>query len=244
MSAYTTGEVAKLCGISVRTVQFYDAKDLLHPSSLTEGGRRLYAEDDLSRMRLICALKSLGLSLDSIRSILKSEHPEKVLLLLLNEQERRLEGDLQKIERQKQAIKSVREAVLSRRTLSLESIADLDRMMEEKKKLTWLHAKMLLLAIPMTLIEWGAIILWIVTGIWWPFAACIPLVAALGIIVMRMYYKNTLYICPECNERFRPALREVFWARHTPKTRKLTCTCCGKKSWCVETFGTTEEKGS
>ncbi len=37
MSAYTTGEVARLCGISVRTVQFYDAKDLLHPSSLTEG---------------------------------------------------------------------------------------------------------------------------------------------------------------------------------------------------------------
>jgi DNA-binding transcriptional MerR regulator len=135
MSAYTTGEVAKLCGISVRTVQFYDTKDLLHPASLTEGGRRLYSEDDLSRMRLICALKSLGLSLDSIRGILKSERPERVLLLLLDEQERRIEGDLQKIESQKQAIKSVREAVRSGRTLSLESIAGLDHMVEEKRSL-------------------------------------------------------------------------------------------------------------
>ena len=244
MSAYTTGEVAKLCGISVRTVQFYDTKDLLHPASLTEGGRRLYSEGDLSRMRLICALKSLGLSLDSIKGILKSERPERVLLLLLDEQERRIEGDLQKIESQKQAIKSVREAVRSGRTLSLESIADLDHMVEEKKKLTWLHAKMLLLAVPMTLIEWGTIILWIVTGVWWPFATGIPLVVLLGIIVTRMYYKNTLYICPECGVRFRPVFRERFWARHNPKTCRLTCTCCGKKSWCVETFGKTEEKGT
>lgn len=57
MSAYTTGEVAKLCGVSVRTVQFYDAKGLLKPTSLSEGGRRLYSLGDLTRLRLICVLK-------------------------------------------------------------------------------------------------------------------------------------------------------------------------------------------
>jgi DNA-binding transcriptional MerR regulator len=49
MPDYTTGELARLCGISVRTVQFYDARGLLHPSELTEGGRRLYTEADLRR---------------------------------------------------------------------------------------------------------------------------------------------------------------------------------------------------
>ena len=47
MSKYTTGELAKLCGVSVRTVQFYDTKGLLPPSELSEGGRRLYSDDDL-----------------------------------------------------------------------------------------------------------------------------------------------------------------------------------------------------
>lgn len=243
MSAYTTGEVAKLCGVSVRTVQFYDAKDLLHPAGLTDGGRRLYSEDDLDRMRLICALKSLGLSLESIKGILKSERPEKVLLLLLDEQDRRLEEDAGRIERQRRAIAAVRETVRSGRALAVESIADLEHTMKDRQKLKNLHAKMLLLAVPMTLIEWGTIILWIVTGVWWPFAACIPFVALLGILLMKMYYENTLYICPECGERFRPACREVLWARHTPKTRKLTCTRCGKNGWCVETFGKTEQKG-
>lgn len=44
MPQYTTGELAKLCGITVRAVQFYDGKDLLKPSELTDGGRRLYSD--------------------------------------------------------------------------------------------------------------------------------------------------------------------------------------------------------
>ena len=38
MSKYTTGEIAKLCGITVRTVQYYDTRGILVPSELTEGG--------------------------------------------------------------------------------------------------------------------------------------------------------------------------------------------------------------
>ena len=47
MSKYTTGELAKLCGVTVRTVQYYDSRGILIPSELSEGGRRLYSEDDL-----------------------------------------------------------------------------------------------------------------------------------------------------------------------------------------------------
>jgi DNA-binding transcriptional MerR regulator len=86
MSTYTTGELAKLCEVTVRTVQFYDEKDLLKPTELTEGGRRLYTDEDLKKLILICLLKSLGLSLDTIKGILGSENQNKVLLLLLDEQ--------------------------------------------------------------------------------------------------------------------------------------------------------------
>ena len=61
MSKFTTGELAKLCGVSVRTVQFYDNKGVLCPSELSEGGRRLYSQEDLNKMRIICYLKELGL---------------------------------------------------------------------------------------------------------------------------------------------------------------------------------------
>ena len=62
MSKYTTGEIAKLCGVTVRTVQYYDKRGILVPSELSEGGRRLYSEDDVKRMKVICFLRDLGLS--------------------------------------------------------------------------------------------------------------------------------------------------------------------------------------
>lgn len=60
MSKYTTGELAKLCGVTVRTVQYYDTRDILSPSELSEGGRRLYTDDDLRQLRIICFLRDMG----------------------------------------------------------------------------------------------------------------------------------------------------------------------------------------
>ena len=61
MSKYTTGEMAKLCGVSVRTVQYYDSRNILVPSELSEGGRRLYAQQDVSKLKIICFLRDAGL---------------------------------------------------------------------------------------------------------------------------------------------------------------------------------------
>ena len=41
MSKYTTGEIAKLCGVTVRTVQYYDKRGILVPSELSEGGKTM-----------------------------------------------------------------------------------------------------------------------------------------------------------------------------------------------------------
>ena len=65
MSKYTTGELAKLCGVTVRTVQYYDTRGILIPSSLSDGGRRLYSEDDVKRMKVICFLRELDLPISA-----------------------------------------------------------------------------------------------------------------------------------------------------------------------------------
>ena len=116
MSKYTTGEVAKLCGVTVRTVQYYDTRGILVPSELSEGGRRLYSEDDVKRMKIICFLRDLGLPIDSIRQLLSEEDPGSVISLLLDQQEAVLkeeigerEGKLQKLTELKAGLKSVNE---------------------------------------------------------------------------------------------------------------------------------------
>ena len=49
------------------------------------------------------------------------------------------------------------------------------------------------------------------------------------------------YICPECHEVFKPTLKEAFFANHTPAARKLTCTSCAHKGFCVEIWGGDDE---
>ena len=69
-ATYTVGRLAKMAGVSVRTLHHYDRIGLLHPSSRTEGGYRRYGEEELLRLQQILFFKELGLSLDEIRDIL------------------------------------------------------------------------------------------------------------------------------------------------------------------------------
>ncbi len=237
MSKYTTGELAKLCGVTVRTVQYYDTRNILVPSQLSEGGRRLYSEEDLNKMKIICFLRELGLPINSIGQLLEEEEPESVISLLLEQQEELLKREIQERQIQLNKIEELKRELKDVEHFSVESIGDIAYKMENKKKLHNLYKVLLGTGIFMELIEIGTIILWVQKGIWWPFAAYMPLMVAYCIWMSRYYFRRVKYICPKCHTVFRPRIKEAFWAAHTPRTRKLTCSHCGHKGFCVETYG-------
>jgi DNA-binding transcriptional MerR regulator len=67
---YRVKDVARLAKITVRTLHHYDQIGLLVPSSRTEAGYRLYAEEDLHRLQQILLWRELGLPLEEIRRVL------------------------------------------------------------------------------------------------------------------------------------------------------------------------------
>ncbi len=240
MSKYTTGEMAKLCGVSVRTVQYYDSRGILIPSDLSEGGRRLYSEDDLKQMKIICFLRDLDLPINAISQILKEDHPEKVISLLIGQQEKTLSDEITDKEEKLEKLRELKNGLKNRVEISLESIGDIALLMESKKNLKKMRLMMILTGIPVTALQWFSIIFWIYRGIWWPFVVWVIVATVWGIMVSRYYFSHVKYICPECHEVFRPALKDAFFANHTPTTRKLTCTSCGRKGFCVEVWGGSE----
>ncbi|MBR6390802.1 MAG: MerR family transcriptional regulator [Lachnospiraceae bacterium] len=241
MSKYTTGELAKLCGVTVRTVQYYDTRRILIPSDLSEGGRRLYSEDDLKLMKIICFLRELDIPIDAISQILKEEHPEKVISLLIEQQEKALTDEISDKEEKLGKLRELKNGLKTKTSFSLESIGDIALLMENKKKLKKMRMMMILTGIPVTALQWFSIIFWIVRGIWWPFVIWVLVAIPWGILVSRYYFGHVKYICPECHEVFKPSMKEAFWANHTPATRKLTCTACGHKGFCVEVWGGDEK---
>jgi DNA-binding transcriptional MerR regulator/DNA-directed RNA polymerase subunit RPC12/RpoP len=235
MSKYSTGELAKLCNVSVRTVQFYDAKGLLPPTELTDGGRRIYTDDDLAKLRLICMLKALGLALDSIQGILSNDAQGKVLTLLLDEQIKQLDSDIKEKREQIDAIKIVKDNIRSMDAIPVNSINDIEHMMKNKKGLRKVHGNMIAIVLAMCTTALVASIAYRQFATWIPFAIGLPLMILCIIWLVRYYYTRTAYICAECCKTFRPKLGAFMFSNHTPKTRKLTCIHCGKKGWCVET---------
>ncbi len=243
MPKYTTGEIAKLCGVSVRTVQYYDTRGILMPSELTEGGRRLYSEDDLRRMKIICFLRDAGISINSIGELLAGENPGSIISVLLDQQEQTLVGEIRERQTKLDLLGGIRRELKSVENFSVESIGDIAYAMENKKEMRRLHGILLLTGIPINIFQWVSIILWIVAGIWQPFVLYVLLAIPYGVWVTRYYYARTVYICPQCHGVFKPNFKEFFWSRHTPTLRKLTCTCCGQKGFCVETYGMEAQNG-
>jgi DNA-binding transcriptional MerR regulator len=67
---FTSGDLARATGETVRTVRFYEEQGLLQPVSVSDGGHRRYDGEALERLELILALRALGLSIPDVRTML------------------------------------------------------------------------------------------------------------------------------------------------------------------------------
>lgn len=239
---YSTGELAKQCGVSVRTVQYYDQRGLLAPSELTEGGRRLYTEADARKLKLLCYLRSLGLSIDSIGRLLKEENANKVIDTLLEEQARSLVKEASEAREKLREVRAFQNELRGAGELSEEKMQDIAYAMKTKNELKKTRAVMLAVGAPLSLGEIGTLIYAVRTGRWLPFAVWMALAAAACIFLVVWYFKRVDYVCPECHASFHPGFGSFMFSMHTPKTRKLTCPSCGKKSYCIEIARETDER--
>ena len=236
MSMYTTGEIARLCGVTVRTVQYYDSRNILVPSQLSEGGRRLYNDEDVRKLRIICFLRDLGIPINSIADLFSEAEPQAVIETILAEQERGLRDEIAQRQEQLEKLTALKRELRSVEHFSVDSMGDIAYHMESKKKLRAMRIRMVVVGVIMDMIEVVTLVLGITKGIWWPFAAGMTVVVALGIWISAHYFHRVEYICPHCHTVFKPGFKELFFARHTPTTRKLKCTACGHHGFCVETY--------
>ncbi|MCX5041341.1 MULTISPECIES: MerR family transcriptional regulator [Streptomyces] len=66
------GEVAARTELSLRTIRHYEETGLVVPSARSQGGFRLYTEDDVARLMVVRRMKPLGFTLDEMRDLLEA----------------------------------------------------------------------------------------------------------------------------------------------------------------------------
>jgi MerR family transcriptional regulator, copper efflux regulator len=70
MESLTIGKVARLAGVGVETVRFYEREGLIDEPSRRESGYRQYPEETVRRLRFIRRAKELGFTLKEIKELL------------------------------------------------------------------------------------------------------------------------------------------------------------------------------
>ena len=123
--ALKVGALTKRTGLTVRTLHHYDEIGLLSPTARTHAGHRLYGEAEVKRLQQIASLKQLGLPLDEINECLA--RPEYSLDRVLELQVDRIREQIERQERLRELIESLRAQVRSAKGVSID---DLTRTIE------------------------------------------------------------------------------------------------------------------
>lgn len=125
---YTTGAFAKRAHVTVRTLRWYDAQNLLRPARKDDNGRRYYTDADMVKLQQILLFKYLGFSLDEIREMTLASADSHFLLESMRIQQKLVE---ERIEEMKAVSTSL-----------AETIDDLDagRPLDYQRMLSAVHA--------------------------------------------------------------------------------------------------------
>ena len=126
---YTAGELAKVLGVSARTVRFYDEKGILAPIGHSESGYRIYDETSVERLQKIIMLRFLDFSLEQIRDIMGKGDGQGIRQSL-KEQERLL---LERKEHMERVLTAVREAQESGEDSLWENLRHIVEITREKE---------------------------------------------------------------------------------------------------------------
>lgn len=101
---YTIRKMAALAGISTRTLRYYEAIGLIKAERIQTSGYRIYRQADVDRLQIILFFRELGMSLETIRSILEAGSFDRSSLLrqhlaLLHERKEQLNKLIANVEK-------------------------------------------------------------------------------------------------------------------------------------------------
>jgi DNA-binding transcriptional MerR regulator len=132
---HSVSEVARLAGVTVRTLHHYDELGLLVPSARSEAGYRLYAAEDLERLHQILLLRELGMPLEGIRRTL--DDPSYDRERALTEQRAMLEERVERLLQMLGGVEAALDALKGREPMSeremFEGLGEFDSSEHEKE---------------------------------------------------------------------------------------------------------------
>ena len=74
---YTINKLAKMAGVSTRTLRFYDEMGLLMPARISSNGYRIYGQKEIDLLQQILFYRELNVPLEDIKRMMVSKNYDR-----------------------------------------------------------------------------------------------------------------------------------------------------------------------
>lgn len=132
---YSSGEFAKMANVTLRTIRYYDKKNLLKPSYVNENGARFYTDSDFVKLQQILLFKFLGFTLSEIRDMTLNDPDRHVLLDSLGIQLKLVKDRREQLQLMEQTIQTTKDTILQKKEVDWKQMMDLIHMTSMEKSL-------------------------------------------------------------------------------------------------------------
>ncbi len=132
---YSSGQFARMAGVSVRTIRFYDKQNILKPSYVKTSGARFYTDSDFGRLQQILLLKYLGFSLEDIREMTIAGADYHLLKNSLNLQKKLVQDRIEQMQLVESAIEDTVKAIEQEHQIDWSYMLDLIHLTGAEKSL-------------------------------------------------------------------------------------------------------------
>jgi DNA-binding transcriptional MerR regulator len=110
----TIGRMATRTGFSASAIRYYERRGLLRPSRRLQNGYRVYEEDAIKDLRILCEAKALGFTLKEIKQLLKLTYEGQNPCRAVRQLARRHRNDIDARIRQLRSLRNRLDNLLSR----------------------------------------------------------------------------------------------------------------------------------
>lgn len=132
---YSIGQFSELAQVTLRTIRYYDQKDLLKPSFVNDFGARFYTDEDLVKLQQILLLKYLGFTLKEIKSLIVDDTDSTLLLSSLNIQKKLIKNRIEQMQMVEQAIEETVCAIHDEKQVNWNQIVNLIHLTKDESNL-------------------------------------------------------------------------------------------------------------
>lgn len=113
-SLFTIGEVAKLFNLSVKTLRYYESKNLLNPIYINEkSGYRYYSRNQFLNLDLIKCFRKVGVSIEETKDLIYSQGSIDLIQDTIKKQSDKIEEKMSEIIEIKKYLDEMNNSILS-----------------------------------------------------------------------------------------------------------------------------------